>query len=89
MPATPIGLVGLITSATADPQSIGLFIEVVDDTNGSTGGAYICTWSDSVGYDDWIEHLDLVDEYLAQVGYAIEWFAEPPQASLAKRPRHA
>jgi hypothetical protein len=89
MAATPVAVVGRITETLHDPSAVGRFIEVLDDTSGSTGGAYICTWSESEGFDDWIESLDLVDRYMAESGYVVEWFDEPPASSIARRPRHA
>jgi hypothetical protein len=67
---------------------LGFFIEVVDDANGSTGGVYVYMWLDEVGWDDWLESVDLVDQYMQSSSIAVEWSETPPAASVDGRPRH-
>lgn len=82
-------MVGRIVSAPLDPSKVGFFIEVLDDTAGSTGGAFIFTWLDGVGFDDWVESAAFVDAAMSELSYAVEWFETPPMNSTAGRHRYA
>jgi hypothetical protein len=87
VPATPIGSVGRITHAS-DAAEVGSFVEVVDDTSGSTGGAFIFGWtSDGQGWDAWVEHVDEVDAFVKESGWAVEWFEVVPEEAAGGRPR--
>ena len=49
-----------------------------DNTNGSTGGFYICIVQDpkdknSIGYDDWVENVEDLNRYMKDVKYHINW----------------
>jgi len=78
--------VGRISEAREAGEA-GRFVEVLDDTNGGTGGAFVCTWSTSEGFDGWVESIDEVDEYVGESGWEIEWFDVPPPEALAGRPK--
>ena len=88
MPETPIGRVGRIAQSL-DPSEVGSFVEIVDDTGGSTGGAYVCTWSADGGGDGWVESLEDVDHYVAESGWIIEWYDDVPPEAQDRRPHHA
>lgn len=89
MTSTPFARVGRIVSAPRDPAKVGFYIEVVDDSAGSTGGAYILTWLNGVGFDDWVESAAFVDAAMDELSYAVEWFETPPPDSITGRHRHA
>jgi hypothetical protein len=90
MSSTPVGRVGRITHAAIDPSEAGSFVEILDDSDGSTGGAYVCIWAASGGGADmWVEHLDEVDQIVTESGWAVEWFDEVPPEAEQGRPHHA
>jgi hypothetical protein len=60
----------------------GFFVRIQDDSQ-NTGGYLILTWRDtpfltwrdtpSVGYDNWVENLADLDQFLHESGWDIEW----------------
>jgi len=52
----------------------GFFVRIQDDSQ-NTGGYLILTWKDtpSVGYDNWVENLTDLDQFLHETGWDIEW----------------
>jgi hypothetical protein len=63
VPQVLVGVLGHIVAG--DDQ--GWFVEVVDDSDGSTGGYYILTFDradrSGIGYDNWVESLGNVHRY--------------------------
>jgi hypothetical protein len=89
VPRTPLGRVGRIAHAN-DQSEIGCFVEIVDDSRGPTGGAYIVTWSaDSKrGGDGWVIDVADIDTYMAEAGWTVDWLDDVPPEAAAGRPRH-
>jgi hypothetical protein len=52
----------------------GFFVRIQDDSQ-TTGGYLILTWkeSPSVGYDNWVEKLTDLEQFLLESGWDIEW----------------
>jgi hypothetical protein len=68
--ADKIGKKGRIKTGTY----AGFFVRIQDDSQ-NTGGYLILTWKDSspVGYDNWVENLADLDQFLHESGWDIEW----------------
>lgn len=52
----------------------GFFVRIKDDSQ-NTGGYLILCWKDAPleGYDDWVENLVDLEQFLRESGWDIEW----------------
>jgi hypothetical protein len=52
----------------------GFFVRIQDDSQ-NTGGSLILIWKDnpSMGYDDWVENLIDLDQFVHESGWDVEW----------------
>jgi hypothetical protein len=52
----------------------GFFVRIDDDSQ-NTGGYLILTWQDapSLGYDNWVENLADLEQFMNEAGWDIEW----------------
>lgn len=84
-PASPIGAVGIVVAARRS-EDVGLYVEIVDDRDGPTGGLYVLTWSGARTYDSWIEDAGELDTYFAEAGYHVYWLTDA-EADVARQGR--
>ncbi len=70
-----VGVLGRIVAG----NDLGWFVEVVDDSAGSTGGYYILTFDQAdrsgLAYDNWVESLGDVRRYFQESRWAIDWLS--------------
>ena len=71
----PFGQKGLITSG----EHQGWSVEIVDDTEGETGGYFIYVQdpnpdsADFMGFDWWLEHAANIPGFIEDMEWQIEW----------------
>jgi hypothetical protein len=62
----------------------GYYVEVLDDTEGRTGGYYVAIWNETEMFDEWYLTADDVAQRFEI--YPVEWLSEQDSESVTGRP---